>query len=138
MNSEGFFFEKAGLGSGSEHIAQIFSVEDVMVDNAIDDTLKTIRRDVKDTSSLDFSDSSLGKRARDEDTEAGLFMTTTDSDMQRFISGGANGPPNPRVFTRLLMGTYGWPIKYFKDIPELFRVTIDAIRGMLYHRPFSF
>jgi hypothetical protein len=126
------------LGPGSEHIAQIFSVEDVMVNDAIDDTLKTIRRDVKDISSLDFSDSSLGKRARDEDTEAGLFMTTTDSDMQRFINGGANGPPNPRVFTRLLMGTYGWPIKYFKDIPELFRVTIDAIQDMLYHHPFSF
>jgi hypothetical protein len=36
------------------------------------------------------------------------------------------------------METYGWPIKYFKDIPELFRVTIDVIQGMLYNYLFSF
>jgi serine/threonine protein kinase len=36
------------------------------------------------------------------------------------------------------METYGWPIKYFTDIPELFRVIIDAILGMLYYRLFGF
>ncbi|KAH9946462.1 hypothetical protein B0H21DRAFT_416405 [Amylocystis lapponica] len=44
--------------------------------------------------------------------------------------------PNPRVLSRTLMETYGWPIKFFKDIPELLRVMRDAVTGhrTLYYR----
>ncbi|KAH8087144.1 hypothetical protein BXZ70DRAFT_899761 [Cristinia sonorae] len=38
-------------------------------------------------------------------------------------------PLAPRILTRTLMETYGWPIKYFKDLKELLTVTRDTIRG---------
>ncbi|KAH8087132.1 hypothetical protein BXZ70DRAFT_994627 [Cristinia sonorae] len=47
----------------------------------------------------------------------------------------AERPLAPRILTRTLMETYGWPIKYFKDLKELLTVTRDTIRG---HRSLYF
>ncbi|KAA1473330.1 hypothetical protein DENSPDRAFT_872739 [Dentipellis sp. KUC8613] len=38
-------------------------------------------------------------------------------------------PPINHILTRTLMRTYGWPIKFFKDIPELVGTIRDAIQG---------
>jgi len=90
-----------------------------------------IRRGVTHTSSsLDPPTESTRKRSRDEKTEAFLHMKTTATEIKDFVAGNAAQPPRPRVFSRLVMETYGWPIKFFKDIPELLSVVRDAIQGM--------
>lgn len=38
-------------------------------------------------------------------------------------------PLTPRIQTRTLMTTYGWPIKFFKDLKELVQCLRDAIQG---------
>jgi hypothetical protein len=104
----------------------------VKVGGSIDDTLLSIRCSLTHESlSLDPPPHPKAKRPRDEATESFLHMRVTASDMKHFTAGSDAQPPNPRVLTRLLMETYGWPIKFFKDIPELLRVVRDAIQGLL-------
>lgn len=119
-------------GNESSNIARIYSSEEVMVGGSIDNTLVSIRRDLTHSSSaLDPPPQPNGKRPRDEDTERFLHMNTTTSEIKHFVAGTAARPPNARVLTRLLMETYGWPIKYFSSISELLRVMRDAIQGTL-------
>jgi hypothetical protein len=57
-------------------------------------------------------------------------MRTTGDEIKQFVAGIAARPPNARVLTRLLMETYGWPIKFFLSLSELLRVVRDAIQGI--------
>lgn len=38
-------------------------------------------------------------------------------------------PVTNRILTRTLMRTYGWPVRFFKDVPELVNTLIDAMKG---------
>lgn len=119
---------------GSQHMPKIYSFEDVKIAGSIDDTLDSIRRGVTHTpTSLDDPSQPTGKRARDdEDSEGFLHMRTTPgAEMKDFVADRHAKPPHARIFSRLLMETYGWPIKCFKDIPELLCVVRDAIQGKL-------
>ncbi|KAH8087128.1 hypothetical protein BXZ70DRAFT_955687 [Cristinia sonorae] len=52
-----------------------------------------------------------------------FYMTTRDRKlkMEEHLT--------PRILTRTLMQTYGWPIEHFKDLEELLTVARDAVRG---------
>ena len=104
------------------------------VAGSVDDTLLTIRRGVRHIpTSLEPPLKLNGKRPRDEDMDSRLHMDTTVSQTKHFVAGTAARPPNARVFTRLLMETYGWPIKYFSSLFELLSIMRDAIEGSLNH-----
>jgi serine/threonine protein kinase len=106
------------------------------VEGVIDDTLVAIRHSVTHTStSLDPPAQSTGKRLRDEDTDTKLHMITTSSQIRRFVAPIASRPPHARVLTRLLMETYGWPLKRFSSLSELLHVMRDAIQGTFNHFP---
>ena len=129
--AEGSFYQIAKAKSDSPLIPKIYSFEEVKIGGFVDDTLASIRRGVTHTPlSLDPPNQSGRKRPRNEETEAFLHIKDTASDIKDFIAGNDVKPPKARVFTRLVMETYGWPIKYFKDIPELLRVIRDVIQGM--------
>ena len=134
--AEGFFYEAARSESDSQLIPKIYSFEEVEIGGSVDNTLASIRCGVKHTPlSLDPQAKSGLKRPRDEKTEAFLHMKTTEPDTKDFVAGNDAEPPRARVFSRLVMETYGWPIKYFKDIPELLRVIRDVIQGMFDCQP---
>jgi hypothetical protein len=136
--AEGSFYQTARSKSDSQFIPKIYSFEEVKVGGFVDDTLASIRRGVTHTPlSLDPPTHSDRKRPRDEKTEALLHMKTTASDTKDFVAGNNAKPPGARVFSRLVMETYGWPIKYFIDIPELLRVIRDVIQGMFVCQPFG-
>ncbi|KAA1469413.1 hypothetical protein DENSPDRAFT_772821, partial [Dentipellis sp. KUC8613] len=62
--------------------------------------------------------------------EQGLFVVSTTSEAYEFaVRKATKLPPTNRILTRTLMKTYGWPIKFFKDIPELVRTIRDALQG---------
>ncbi|TFY58769.1 hypothetical protein EVG20_g8025 [Dentipellis fragilis] len=62
--------------------------------------------------------------------EQGLFVVSTTSEAYEFaVRKATKLPPTNRILTRTLMKTYGWPIKFFKDIPELVRAIRDAVQG---------
>lgn len=131
--TEGDLYETAG--NESQNIPQVYSSEEVIVGGSVDDTVLAIRRGMTHASlSLDPPPRRNGK-PRDEDEDTKLHMITTDSfhTMRFFLV----RPPQARVLTRLLMETYGWPIKHFSSLAELLHVMRDAIQGILNHFPFQ-
>jgi hypothetical protein len=136
--AEGSFYQAARSKSDSKVIPKIYSFEEVKIGGVVDDTLASIRRGVTHTSlSLDPPTHSNRKRPRDEKTEALLHMKTTTSDTKDFVAGNGAELPIARIFSRLVMETYGWPIKYFLDIPELLMVIRDVIQGMFDYQPLT-
>jgi len=77
--------------------------------------------------SLDDS-TSLGKRVR-ETTGHGIHISFTDVGDIKEVIARETGPPVPRIWTRVILSTYGWLIKYFSTRRELLVVLRDAIKG---------
>ncbi|KAA1473322.1 hypothetical protein DENSPDRAFT_839781 [Dentipellis sp. KUC8613] len=93
---------------------------------ATTDQPKPVKRKLEDPQPIEEVDEEATFR------EQGLFVVSTDSDAYKFAVRKARKletPPVNRILTRTLMRTYGWPIKFFKDIPELVRALRDAVQG---------
>ncbi|KAH9945519.1 hypothetical protein B0H21DRAFT_809280 [Amylocystis lapponica] len=110
------------------NVGELYSFEDVEIEG-FKDTTSRIRHELPTTPfSIAVHTPTLGKRDRDETIEASAHIQSTPgAAMQSTDKSPAQAVP--RVLSRLVMETYGWPIKFFKDIPELLRVIRDALRG---------
>lgn len=96
-----------------------------------DDTALSIRRDVRGRL-FPLSQWTKKRKAdsRDEtqSAEAGQVVRSTEHPAPI-----RDPTTTSRELTRTVMRTYGWSIKYFKDIPELLQGLRDAISGMSAH-----
>ncbi|KAA1475414.1 hypothetical protein DENSPDRAFT_424375 [Dentipellis sp. KUC8613] len=85
------------------------------------------------TSAQDSANSAM-KRKRDD--EANLSEKTLHTPMitskTRSVAQPAVSHFTNRILTRTLMKTYGWPLKFFKDLPELVKCIRDAVEGHRY------
>lgn len=100
----------------------------------VDDTVNHIRRGVEvRASSLAGASKSKKRKQRELDEsqahESSLHVAATSFQVLEFavVAGGRSA--TNRVLTRTLMRTYGWPVKFFKDIPELVSTLYDAVKG---------
>lgn len=64
---------------------------------------------------------------RDEHTREQLTTIKSSTAAEHNVQNDT--PFVSRVLMRTLMSTYGWPIKYFKDLEELVTVLRDAVTG---------
>lgn len=126
------------------NVCNIVSTEEACINDVQDDTADCIRRKIKVVSvimrkALDLSGEKLtssggaqlaiiDETASEEKyhpislTTEDLYYQTTQMQDLKIVN---------RVRTRTLMQTYGWPIKFFKDIPELLTTFREAIEGIL-------
>ncbi|KAH9939168.1 hypothetical protein B0H21DRAFT_825261 [Amylocystis lapponica] len=125
---ESYFYEHARStnASASLNVGKVYSSEDVHIGAEVDTTL-AMRRGLTLTPTSITDEPVTGKRDRGDTIERFIHVQTTAGGSARFSAPASD--PNPRVLSRMLMETYGWPIKFFKDIPELLRVIRDAITG---------
>ncbi|KAH9937956.1 hypothetical protein B0H21DRAFT_894112 [Amylocystis lapponica] len=108
------------------NVGELYSFEDVEIEG-FKDTTSRIRHELPTTPfSIAVHTPILGKRDRDETIEASSHVKSTSG---AAIQSADESQADPRVLSRLVMETYGWPIKFFKDIPELLRVIRDALQG---------
>ncbi|KAH9945527.1 hypothetical protein B0H21DRAFT_809283 [Amylocystis lapponica] len=122
MHKEASFYRR--LPSGDDHVSanvgKLYSSEDVEIAKGVRDTTSRIRHKLTTTPLCVPGYDATAEEAVDVQSASG---TTTESTPL------TDTKAPPRVLSRLLMETYGWPIKFFKDIPELLRVIRDALRG---------
>lgn len=117
------------------YIGEIHSFEDVRHNGKVVDTLNFIRRGLPHFSPAISPATSTARTKRTneamdamENQERYIVVTREgDSDVIHFNFN--HDPPIFRVQSRLLLKPYGWPLTYFRDIPELLRVLKDAITG---------
>ncbi|KAF8882647.1 hypothetical protein CPB85DRAFT_1442579 [Mucidula mucida] len=111
IKSEGELYSEAN-GSDCEFLARITLYEDAIIDDMVDRT-----------------GAFIPKRPRLESEERFLHVASTDDDeidrittprMRAFVS---------RVHTRVIMSTYGWPLKYFATLKELLVVFLNGVQG---------
>ncbi|KAH9946460.1 hypothetical protein B0H21DRAFT_416163 [Amylocystis lapponica] len=133
---ESHFYEHARSDdpSASLNVGTLYSSEDVHIGGEADTTLAMLRGLTVYSNSVTDAQV-VGKRDRRVVIGRFICVQTTAGGGARFSTPPAMNP-NPRVLSRMLMETYGWPMKFFKDIPELLRVMRDAIIGhrTLYYR----
>ena len=110
------------------NVGAVYSSEDVHIGTRAD-TTTAIRRGLT-VISVSINAQTLGKkRTRAETEEPFIYVKATQGGIIHF------GAPemkksDGRSFSRMLMKTYGWPVKFFKDIPELLGTLRDAIIGL--------
>ena len=116
----------------------------------VDSTAYCVRRGVKAVSAIDrkrlmsstgeLTSTSLKRKQEEtvseiDHAEKYVYIVSTQENF--FLAAadarGSDLEPVDRVRTHTLMKTYGWPIKFFKDIPELLNTIRDAITGMLFY-----
>ncbi|KAF9479360.1 hypothetical protein BDN70DRAFT_878848 [Pholiota conissans] len=115
-----------GRAASSDNIGKICLCEEAEIEGKKDDTATLIRRGL-----LPIPPPSpiVGeKRVRDENHEPYLYIMTTEKGIE-LSEKGATELPTPRVRTRNVMATYGWPLKHFSSLKELLQVLRDAIAG---------
>ncbi|ETW77007.1 hypothetical protein HETIRDRAFT_460499 [Heterobasidion irregulare TC 32-1] len=149
-------FHKSLSKPPSFHICDIVNSVDIRVMDdeqggmVVDDTANHIRRGVevrasslkrnklpKDPGVSELRSTKRKKPELDESQphESFLYVTSTSSEVLEFSVIADGRSATNRVLTRTLMRTYGWPIKFFKDVPELVNTLIDAVKG---HRDYWF
>ena len=130
--SEGYFFT-VGEGSASEFVGTIHQCEEVEIDGEKDETGKLIRQDLKGESPV--ATALVGeKRLRDDKQEPFFHVEyTTKGEIESFHVGGARELVS-RIHTRVLLKSYGWPLKHFCTLRELIRVFEGAIKGVCTRR----
>lgn len=114
-----------------DFIGEVQLEETVSMGGAPDITDSLIRRhlDVR----VSPSSSTVSKRPRDEDFESYLHVNVTDDDIISIVpSLNTSSPPISRIHTRLLLSTYGWPLKAFKTLKEAVCGIRDAVGGHEY------
>ena len=103
------------------NVGAVYSSEDVRTDIEADSTL-AIRRGL---TLLPANSQPCGRR-----TARGALIHVNSADGATRFSAPLATDVEPRVLSRMLMETYGWPVKFFKDIPELLGTLRDAIIGL--------
>ncbi|KAF8963675.1 hypothetical protein BDZ97DRAFT_988602 [Flammula alnicola] len=120
------YYHQFAKGPESNFVGAIRHWEDVKINGEKDDTGKLIRQ------SLDANPpptAAGSKRNRDENQEPHLHVYCTDeNEIGSFWVEHAREPVF-RIRTRILLSTYGWPLKYFSTLRELLRVLRGAIQG---------
>lgn len=112
---------------------RIYSFEDVKVAGSVDSTLEFIRNKlvISGPHEWDVPVSAGEKRPREEHEEPFLYISMLDEHQRVKMTTGLEAePPISRAHTRILMETWGWPVKFFTDIIELLSVIRDSIKGM--------
>ncbi len=130
IKSEGELYSEAN-GSDCEFLARITLYEDAIIDDMVDRTGAFIRAGLSDSLPPVDKQRPGAKRPRLESEERFLHVASTDDDeidrittprMRAFVS---------RVHTRVIMSTYGWPLKYFATLKELLVVFLNGVQGMI-------
>ncbi|TFK43980.1 hypothetical protein BDQ12DRAFT_731934 [Crucibulum laeve] len=102
-----------------------YSSEDVMIGEHLDTTLDLIRQGITPEH---VSPAPLEKkRQRPEDHEPLLHTKSTNATDIHTTVAYADIEPVLRGLSRVALKIWGWPIKFFRDIPELLRILRDAI-----------
>lgn len=109
-----------------QYIAVVHSSEDVQVGGELDATISCIRRGLE---LYDYAPESKAQKRdhRDAFEETKLYGVTVNQD-QVYYSQETKRPIS-RTHNRILLSTYGWPIKYFLDLLELLQILKDSIQG---------
>lgn len=111
---------------------RIYSYEDVKIEGTVDSTLEFVRGGLQAINPQQWhrSGSSGEKRARSEYEEAFLHIASVgEEDVAAIVALDNTEPPVSRAHVRILMRTWGWPLKFFKDLPEFLTVVRDSIKG---------
>ena len=127
-------FEATAHRQANLYECRIYSSESVFVGDEVDTTLGHIRRGLCHSEAKPlfqvqkhgFTESTVTSHVDQESNVHERFMF---KDEYPQIYYGSSRQPVPRVFTRMIMATWGWPIKYFKDQLELLTVIRDAVEG---------
>ena len=130
---EQFLYGKVQDPDDRGNLGKIYSYEDVLVEGGPGlfrkDCTHLNRHEVQEIplAIVSETDQTTGKRPRDEEKESRLHVQTTAGVLEPMPE--SRRLTHHRVLSRLLLETYGCPIKFFKDITELLIVLRDAIRG---------
>ena len=124
--SEGDLYDKA-KASDSKYVGAIDLCEEVLVEGQKDDTVSLIRQNVAHKQPAE-PEPKAG-RYRDERRESHMHVACVQEDQILFSIYNCCDLV-ARVRTRVLLSTYGWPLKYFSSLQELVRVMRDAIKGI--------
>ncbi|KAF9008179.1 hypothetical protein BDZ89DRAFT_1079105 [Hymenopellis radicata] len=112
--------------SGEDFIGHVQLEETISMEGKEDITGSLIRKGLEVT----VSTSTNPKRTCGADIERYLQVNVTDDDIISIVPFAASSsPPISRVHTRLLLSTFGWPLKYFKTRREAVRGIRDAVGG---------
>ncbi|GLB35546.1 hypothetical protein LshimejAT787_0211110 [Lyophyllum shimeji] len=132
--SEGVLYKAAipEISSGCSFVGEVCRYEDVEIHRKKDETGTLIREGLIAAFPSTAAAVAGNKRQRSEGQEPWLHIDCTDEDeIQSFTVRDAKEPVS-RVRTRVLLSTYGWPVKYFSTLRELLQVFRDAIKGHQY------
>lgn len=130
-----------------KHTVKVFLAHEVYINGRVDSTVESIRRglEIHDMGLTDsetsveadyddeFSDPETGRpkrlRQRERRSRRGPGAIFADT-MHLFEFGGAKDRQIvSRVLSRIVMETWGWPLKYFLDELELLMTVRDLITG---------
>lgn len=116
-----------------EHVGRVYSSEDVRINGKTDTTFKLIRAglELKPYETEATRPPSIAGKKRDHEETFGdsvYAIIIEDGQVKRSPSASR---PVTRTHTRILLESYGWPIKYFLDLRELLRILAGGITGNL-------
>ncbi|KAF9000920.1 hypothetical protein BDZ89DRAFT_1147122 [Hymenopellis radicata] len=114
---------------GEDFIGQVQLEETISMRGEADITGSLIRGDLQIAVFTTTPSSAGSKRTRDEAIEGYLHVNATDDDIISIVTSAGSSPPISRIHTRLLLSTFGWPLKYFKTRREAVCGIRDAIGG---------
>ncbi|KAF8889478.1 hypothetical protein CPB85DRAFT_1441387 [Mucidula mucida] len=118
------------MDEGKDCIGQVQLEETISMRGKADTTGTLIRKGLEVRVSTNSSSSTSSRRIRDENVESYLHVDVTDDDIISIVPHGHfSSPPVSRVHTRLLLSTFGWPLKYFRTRREAVRGIRDAVGG---------
>ncbi|KAF8895784.1 hypothetical protein CPB85DRAFT_211175 [Mucidula mucida] len=128
IKSEGELYSEAN-GSDCEFLGRIMLHEDAIIDDMVDRTGAFIRAGLSDSPPPDGKQESGTMRPRAESEERFLHVASTDDDEIQRITTPRMRAFVSRVHTRVIMSTYGWPLKYFATLEELLVVFLNGVQG---------
>ncbi|KAF8998468.1 hypothetical protein BDZ89DRAFT_1083195 [Hymenopellis radicata] len=131
VKSEGEFYNEA-KGSDCSHLGRITLCEDAVIDDMVDRTGSFIRAGLSASLPPGVNQERGTKRARAESEEPFLHVASTNDDEIERITTPREREYVSRVHTRVIMSTYGWPLKYFATLKELLSVFLNGVQGHAY------
>ncbi|KAF9031202.1 hypothetical protein BDZ89DRAFT_1111886 [Hymenopellis radicata] len=131
VKSEGELYNEA-KGSDCSHLGRITLCEDAVIDDMVDRTGSFIRAGLSASLPPGDNQERGTKRARAESEEPFLHVASTNDDEIERITTPRKREYVSRVHTRVIMSTYGWPLKYFATLKELLSVFLNGVQGHAY------
>ncbi|KAF9031218.1 hypothetical protein BDZ89DRAFT_1037587 [Hymenopellis radicata] len=131
VKSEGELYNEA-KGSDCTHLGRITLCEDAVIDDMVDRTGSFIRAGLSASLPPGDNQERGTKRARAESEEPFLHVASTNDDEIKRITTPRKREYVSRVHTRVIMSTYGWPLKYFATLKELLSVFLNGVQGHAY------